>query len=286
MELISRIKKHRVFFIVAIAVSLSFIAIWSHLPDHQARSEIKADNSLAPLVHAEEALTTGEYEKALNSYRVAFTRAVNEGRTATSEVIRRRIALAGKDIMEKSPDMAWEFLQSYVLLVKNFNEQAFRVESLYLDNPHVIKTRFVYVCTPGTTEWIQDIQADYTAMWKLNPLITRLKKNARVGDLSKWRKPEWPIRKYVFGTTGVLYSGGRALPTKLIVESERSLKGKCVLVTNAKYSVKRLSNDGGWEFDGLFTRPRRLIARILIFTDQIPPKQGPKIKLVHEYKSL
>lgn len=281
-----KIKHNRALFAITAAVVLSVCTIWSHLPGKSPKENIRADNSLVPLVQAEKAFAGKDYQNALNSYRVAFTRAIYEGRTALSEAIRRRIALAGKDIMEKSPDMAWKFLQSYVLLVKNFNEQAFRVESLYLANPNFKKTNFVYECKPYTAEWIQDIKANYTPLWKLNSLIGRFKKNARIGDLSKWRSSKWPISKYVFGTTGILYSGRRALPTKLIVESEKSLKDSCVILTNSKYSVKRLSNDRGWEFDGLFTRPGRLIARILIFTDRIPPKQGPKIKLVHEYKSL
>lgn len=272
--------------VVVVVVALSICAVWAHLPGRLSRPNAILNGSFNPLVRAEGLVKTGHADEALKLYRIVFTRAIYQGWNGASELIRRRLAGIGSSLMKTDGETAWNYFQKYALFSKDFNGDAMRVEALYLNNPRLLKTRFVYCCAPFGSRWINSVGVNWTLLWKWSRVPHKRDAVMPGLDLAKYRMKKWPVKEFVTGVCGQLLEKNRPFPTSVLVEYGVPSGSACVIVKSGRSSRVKVSENGKWSFDNFFVRPHDQIVRVLVFTDELPPTKGPLISIVHEYKPL
>lgn len=114
---------------------LATFAVVLHLPwtSAPALPAIFQQGALTPLVDAESALRLGRHPEAQEAFRLAFMRGFREDQKGVSERIRRRLASAGKQMLEQGIPSGWPYVAASCVLSSDFSHFASEAEQWALD---------------------------------------------------------------------------------------------------------------------------------------------------------
>ncbi len=245
--------------------------------------------SYAVLAQAESALAAGHPAQSLKALRVGYDRAQYEGQTAVAERIRRRMGLAGKALLPTNPEAAWPFLEAYALLGDDFTRDAAAVEGFCLSDPKTARPRFVYHLTrpDGRSYWGNRPEAEWRGLWPLWNGWKALTGKAQVSGAYLEAKPDWPQSSFTWLLSLPMRTTNRPpMPAFATLESPRNPSGPCWFQDNGPLQPALLQSSGRWQTPPIMTKPGQFLSRVLLFTQDLPPRKGLAMTLIHEYKPL
>ena len=275
-----------------LAVALVVAAVLLHLPTMAPQVTPFTRGSFAVLPEAERDLQAGNTAAALDGFRVAYARAVFEGRPGIAERIRARTGLAGAGLLNgKNPEGAWPFLEAFALWSDDFNRDAGWVESAVLSRPALRKTRFEYRLTrpDGSTFWDGQPMLDPTGLWPF--LLTWMETTTKpfASGLYLEKGAPWPTASYALvipldlrNTTAM----AAQLEAAVAGASGTSPSAQCLFTPPSPFGKAERIAPGRWQVKNLLTQRGGTLTRVILFTDALPGPRSVSLTLVRDYRPL
>lgn len=268
--------------------ALAGAAVWLHLPAQTHRPSPFHRGAYGALARAEASLRAGDFAGALRAFRAAYVRTRHEAQSGLAERVRWRIGGAGKDLLKNDPEAAWPFFEAFALLSPDFSADALAVEGLVLDATRGATSRFEYglVRPDGLTYWGGFPEAEWTTLWPLWRSYQNLTGKPIASGIYLEAKPDWPARRFTYLVPLDLRGGDLPFPAALDVRAPFSGPAVCWVQERSPFREAKAAGPGRWTLDGITARRGQVPARVLFFSDALPPRTGARITLVREYRPL
>jgi hypothetical protein len=265
-------------------------AIWFHRSPAVGAKNAFQRGSYSVLLDAERALAAGKSDLALARFRTAYVRARYEGQSGVAERIRRRVALAGKDLARKDPAKGWPFLEMYALLSPDFGRDALAVEEFCLSECPPGWNRFEYHLTrpDGRSAWGVPWSSEWTGLWPwLRKWDSTVGKQS-VDHLHEDALADWPRSPFVSALAIHLLRGPLDLPATTFVETGSARVRGCWFDYPRAHEFRPASpgGPGRWSASGVPFIPYDGIPRFAVFSSALPPPRGYRVVLVRTYEAL
>lgn len=275
-----------------LALALAAAAILLHLPSAAPRVTPFARGSFAVLPAAEHALASGDGAAALEGFRVAYTRAVFEGRPGIAERIRTRAGLAGMGILDGgTPSEAWPLLEAFALWSDDFNRDAAWVENAVLFRPALRKTRFEYRLTrpDGSTFWDGQPLLEPTALWPFWLAWAKTTTKPLASGIFMEKAVPWPTASYALVLPLNLRNKSRmAARLEIAVAGAAGTApgARCLFTPPWPFGNAERAAPGRWQAKDLLAKRGASLTRVILFTDALPAPRSVSLTLVRDYRPL